>query len=63
MRPSARGIVSGLLQAGYPTGYLTAALVYTVLFPLVGWRGLFVLGAVPALLSIYVMQSVQESTG
>jgi SHS family lactate transporter-like MFS transporter len=61
--PSARGIISGLLQAGYPTGYLTAALVYAVLFPLVGWRGLFVLGAVPALLSIYVMQSVQESTG
>jgi MFS transporter, SHS family, lactate transporter len=61
--PSARGIVSGLLQAGYPTGYLTAALVYALLFPLVGWRGLFVLGAVPALLSIYVMRSVQESTG
>jgi SHS family lactate transporter-like MFS transporter len=61
--PSARGIISGLLQAGYPTGYLTAALVYGLLFPLVGWRGLFVLGAVPALLSIYVMRSVQESTG
>lgn len=61
--PSARGIVSGLLQAGYPTGYLTAALVYALLFPLVGWRGLFVIGAVPALLSIYVMRSVQESTG
>jgi SHS family lactate transporter-like MFS transporter len=60
--PSARGIVSGLLQAGYPTGYLTAALVYALLFPLVGWRGLFVVGAVPALLSIYVMRSVQEST-
>jgi MFS transporter, SHS family, lactate transporter len=59
--PSARGIVSGLLQAGYPTGYLTAALVYALLFPLVGWRGLFVIGAVPALLSIYVMRSVQES--
>jgi SHS family lactate transporter-like MFS transporter len=61
--PSARGIVSGLLQAGYPTGYLTAALVYALLFPLVGWRGLFVVGAAPALLSIYVMRSVQESAG
>ena len=60
--PSARGTVSGLLQAGYPTGYLTAALVYALLFPVVGWRGLFVIGAVPALLSIYVMRSVQEST-
>jgi SHS family lactate transporter-like MFS transporter len=61
--PSARGIISGLLQAGYPTGYLTAALVYAFLFPLVRWRGLFVIGAVPALLSIYVMRSVQESIG
>jgi len=61
--PSARGIVSGLLQAGYLMGYLTAALVYALLFPLVGWRGLLVLGAVPALLSIYVMRSVEESTG
>ena len=61
--PSARGIISGLLQAGYPAGYLRAALVYALLFPLVGWRGLFVLGAVAALLSIYVMRSVQESTG
>jgi MFS transporter, SHS family, lactate transporter len=61
--PSARGIISGLLQAGYPAGYLSAELVYALLFPLVGWRGLFVLGAVPALLSIYVMRSVQESTG
>ena len=61
--PSARGIVSGLPQAGYPMGYLTAALVYALLFPLVGWRGLLVLGAVPALLSIYVMRSVEESTG
>ncbi|HVH81800.1 MAG TPA: MFS transporter [Stellaceae bacterium] len=60
--PSARGIVSGLLQAGYPTGYLAAALVYAIFFPVVGWRGLFVIGAVPALLSVYVMRSVQEST-
>ena len=61
--PSARGIASGLLQAGYPTGYLTAALAYAFLFPLVGWRGLFMVGALPALLSIYVIRSVQESPG
>jgi SHS family lactate transporter-like MFS transporter len=60
--PSARGIVSGLLQAGYPTGYLIAALVYAVPFRLSGGAALFVVGAVPALLSIYVMRSVQEST-
>lgn len=58
---TARGFVSGLLQAGYPTGYLTAALAYAFLFPIVGWRGLFVVGAAPALLSVYVIRRVQES--
>ncbi|MEA2916038.1 MAG: transporter, family, lactate transporter, partial [Bradyrhizobium sp.] len=58
---TARGFVSGLLQAGYPTGYLIAALAYAFLFPIVGWRGLFVIGAAPALLSVYVIRRVQES--
>src|ERR1700751_4769301 len=39
-----RGRVSGLLQAGYPTGYLLASILYWVAVPLVGWRGLFMLG-------------------
>jgi MFS transporter, SHS family, lactate transporter len=56
-----RGRVSGLLQAGYPTGYLLASILYWVAFPLVGWRGLFMLGALPALLVIYIRQSVPES--
>jgi SHS family lactate transporter-like MFS transporter len=58
---TARGFVSGLLQAGYPTGYLIAALAYAFLSPIVGWRGLFVIGAAPALLSVYVIRRVQES--
>ena len=58
---SARGLVSGVLQAGYPGGYLIAAVVYAFLFPILGWRGLFMIGALPALLSIYVVQTVQES--
>jgi SHS family lactate transporter-like MFS transporter len=36
----ARGTVSGLLQAGYPTGYLLAALAYATLYPHIGWRGM-----------------------
>ena len=31
--PDARGFVSGLLQSGYPTGYLLASIVYGLLFP------------------------------
>ncbi len=40
-----RGLVSGLLQAGYPAGYLLASLAFFLLFPLVGWRGMFMRAA------------------
>jgi MFS transporter, SHS family, lactate transporter len=33
-----RGTASGLLQAGYPCGYLLASLLYWVAFSAVGWR-------------------------
>lgn len=56
-----RGPVSGMLQAGYPSGYLLASIVYWVAFPHVGWRGLFVIGALPALLVLYIRRAVPES--
>jgi len=56
-----RGLVSGLLQAGYPTGYLLAAVVYGSLFDHIGWRGMFMLGAAPALLVLYIRSKVPES--
>ncbi|HET6181657.1 MAG TPA: MFS transporter [Candidatus Sulfotelmatobacter sp.] len=56
-----RGFFSGLLQEGYVVGYLMAALVYGALFPLVGWRGMFVIGALPAFLVIYIRTKVEES--
>ncbi|WP_265516468.1 MFS transporter [Nitratireductor luteus] len=59
--PKMRGLVSGLLQAGYPTGYLVASLVFFLLFPLVGWRGMFMLGALPALIVLYIRTKVDES--
>ena len=59
--PKARGIVSGLLQAGYPSGYLLASIVFTVLYPLIGWRGMFMVGAAPALLVLYIRSHVDES--
>jgi SHS family lactate transporter-like MFS transporter len=59
--PRSRGFVSGLLQAGYPTGYLVASLVYTLLFPAVGWRGMFIVGVLPALLVLYIRNRVPES--
>jgi SHS family lactate transporter-like MFS transporter len=56
-----RGFFSGLLQEGYVVGYLIAALVYGTLFPIVGWRGMFVIGALPAFLVIYIRTKVDES--
>jgi MFS transporter, SHS family, lactate transporter len=59
--PHARGFVSGLLQSGYPTGYFMASIVYGLLFPLIGWRGMFMVGVLPALLVLYIRRSVPES--
>ena len=57
----ARGLFSGILQQGYAAGYLLAALVYWVVFPHFGWRGLFIAGALPAFLVIYIRARVPES--
>src|SRR5881398_1733229 len=57
----ARGLFSGILQQGYAVGYLLAALVYWIVFPHFGWRGLFVAGALPALLVVYIRAHVPES--
>ncbi|MGO7947081.1 MFS transporter, partial [Rhizobium ruizarguesonis] len=56
-----RGIVSGILQAGSPSGYLIASLVFFLLFPVIVWRGMFFVGAVPALLVLYIRRNVEES--
>ena len=55
-----RGPVSGLLQAGYPSGYLLASLVF-LLEPWLGWRGMFALGVFPALLIPVIHFAVPES--
>jgi SHS family lactate transporter-like MFS transporter len=56
-----RGFFSGLLQEGYVIGQLLAGLAYGVLFPTFGWRGMFVIGAPPALLVIYMLARLEES--
>ena len=56
-----RGFFSGLLQEGYVVGYLLAAVVYGTLFRFLGWRGMFVVGALPAFLVIYIRTKVDES--
>src|SRR5882672_4630397 len=56
-----RGVLSGLLQQGYAMGYLLAAGCYFFVFPHWGWRPMFFIGGLPALLAIYVRLQVKES--
>lgn len=56
-----RGLVSGLLQTGYPSGYLLASVLFYFLFPLIGWRGMFMAGLAPAALVLYIRAGVDES--
>jgi len=56
-----RGIFSGFLQEGYACGNLLAAICFYFVFPRWGWRPMFFIGGVPALLALYVRTFVKES--
>jgi MFS transporter, SHS family, lactate transporter len=59
--PRARGVVSGLLQAGYPSGYFVASVASYFFYDSFGWRYMFLLGIVPAILVFFVRMGVDES--
>src|SRR5438105_10558390 len=59
--PKLRGVLSGLLQEGYATGYLLAAGCYFFVYPRWGWRPMFFIGGLPALLALFVRFKVKES--
>jgi SHS family lactate transporter-like MFS transporter len=59
--PRLRGVYSGFLQQGYAAGYLLAAVAYYFVFPRWGWRPLFFIGGLPALLALFVRAHVKES--
>jgi SHS family lactate transporter-like MFS transporter len=59
--PKLRGILSGILQSGYSIGYLLAAIAARFLLPVWGWRPMFWIGALPALLALYIRTKVPES--
>jgi SHS family lactate transporter-like MFS transporter len=63
VKAESRGLVSGILQSGYPTGYLIASVVYAHLYDVIGWRGMFMLSLVPAVLVLYIRRHVPESPG
>lgn len=59
--PRWRGILSGILQSGYSTGYILAAILARFVLPTWGWRPMFWLGGLPALLAFYISARVPES--
>ncbi len=65
--PQARGLVSGILQCGYPAGFLLASVVYGIFYNanlfgyVVDWRVLFLFSILPALLVLFIRQHVPES--
>src|SRR5215510_12428888 len=66
--PRVRGLLSGLLQEGYALGNLLSALAFRLVYPSFesmypgnGWRLMFFLGGLPALLSLFIRAKVKES--
>jgi len=59
--PKWRGLLSGVLQEGYTLGNLLAAVAFRAIYPTHGWRTLFYLGGLPALLSLFIFAKVKES--
>jgi MFS transporter, SHS family, lactate transporter len=59
--PRLRGFLSGMLQQGYALGYLLAAVCFYFVFPRWGWRPMFFIGGLPALLGLFVRFRVKES--
>lgn len=59
--PKWRGTISGIVQSGYSSGYLLAAIAAKIVLPLWGWRAMFWVGGLPALLALYIRFKVTES--
>jgi MFS transporter, SHS family, lactate transporter len=59
--PTRRGIISGIVQSGYSCGYLLAAVAAKIVLPVWGWRAMFWVGGLPALLALYIRWKVKES--
>ncbi|MGA7323129.1 MAG: MFS transporter [Rhodomicrobium sp.] len=58
--PSKRARASSYVGLGWQLGVLAAALVTPVLLPLIGWRGMFAIGIVPAILAYFIRHSLHE---
>jgi MFS transporter, SHS family, lactate transporter len=55
-----RGFMSGVLQGSWSLGFLLSSAAYGLLYDHIGWRGLLILGVVPALAVVYIRFFVKE---
>jgi MFS family permease len=56
-----RGKAVAFMQSAWAVGYAGAALVVAVVLPRLGWRVVFLLGILPALLTLWIRRRVEES--
>ena len=55
-----RGLMAGVLQASWGIGALMSSIAYALLYNSIGWRGLLILGVLPALAVVYIRRYVKE---
>jgi MFS family permease len=49
-----------LMQSGWAIGYILAALVAATVLPAYGWRAMFLIGVLPALITVWIRRNVPE---
>lgn len=55
-----RGLISGVLQGSWALGFLLSSIVYGLLYSHLGWRGMLLIGVLPALAVVWVQKNVKE---
>ena len=55
-----RGLMSGILQGSWGLGFALSATAYALLYDHIGWRGLLIIGVLPALVCVWIRFYVKE---
>jgi SHS family lactate transporter-like MFS transporter len=55
-----RGMMSSVLQSSWGLGFLFSSLAYGLLYDVIGWRGLLMIGVLPALAVVWIRKYIVE---
>jgi MFS family permease len=55
-----RGKAIGFMQSGWAIGYILAAVIAAAILPVFGWRILFIIGIIPAFITLWIRRHVEE---